>query len=288
MILTLTDDDPEPVQLTYRESGKLDYRRVSGMLGISLTAVTLTLIVGLTFGLVGASLGAGIGQFSSDFGTLKTEDGGSIYPLLGTVSECQKAPQIAANLHGNVSIKGNFGFFKTIPVPGEVDNIRVDIVAADIDETEEFAAENVSIVFSSIRADSLYLSGNSDTKVDILEMYAAGTDRAEGSYAKDMNRRIDENEDLEGVTEFGINIPEGGTMAIDTGATVAHNVAFESISPPDIDVSVAVDGDRRLFNSTGISESAGMRGKDCKDVAQGIDPAPEVQPTESVQKLRYP
>jgi hypothetical protein len=285
VIIILTSSDPDPVRLTYRKEGELDLRKLSGMIGISLTAVTILLIVGLTFGMVGASLGVGIGQFSSDFGTLRTEDGGSIYPMLGTVSECQNAPQLAANLHGNVSIKGNFGFFKTIPVPGEVENVRVDIVAADMGEREEFAAENVSIVFSSIDADSLKLSGNDGTKVDILEMYANGSEGPEGSYATEMNRRVDENEDLKGVSEFGINVPDGGTMEIDTGAAVAHNVAFEGISPPDIDVSVTVDGDRRLFNSTGISESAGLEGKDCEDIAQGPEPGKQPDP---VQKLGYP
>lgn len=261
--------DEGPPTVTVYKDGGYDRRRIAGLLGTGTTVLLLLLVAGLSLGMVGATLGVGIGGFSADFGTLQTEEGGSIYPVLDTVSECDNAPQLAANLHGEVKIDGNFGFFKDVPVPGGTESVRVNVVADEMDDDQELVAENVSLRFTSIEADNLVLGGNGAEKVDIAELPSDGeTEAAEDAYA-DSDARIESTQDLRGIADFGINVPEGGTMNIKDGAALAHNVAFESLSPTGVDVFVTVEDNRTFLERQGISQAASPEEElDCQDIAQ--------------------
>jgi len=278
-------DNNGTLVITYREDeGEVDRRRLAGVLGAATTAMMTLLIVAFSLGMVGAALGVGMGGFVASFGNVEANDGGTIYPVLGEQPACEEAPQLKASLRGEAEISEHVAFYKDLPAPGvlNVSTVRINIVS-NLSDSPNVTANNLDLRLSALAADSLELnsSDNNSADVKISEYREAvnGSTDATASYGVDSNNdplTLRNESALSDNVEFGISIPRDGDVIIENGTSAAHQVAFESITVPGVDLFITM-GNESDFTSapgdTGIKDrSVGSTERFCDALANDSSP----------------
>jgi hypothetical protein len=147
--------------VTYRDDeGEVNKRRLAGILGAATTAMMAMLIVVFSLGMVGAAVGVGIGGFVADFGQVNATDtdGATIYPVLAEQPACESAPQLNADINGEVQIGEYVEFRKDLPLPssaftnGQI--ARITIVS-DVDPigpgNNTISADNLDLRLTALK-----------------------------------------------------------------------------------------------------------------------------------------
>lgn len=282
------EDGKGTLVVTYREDeGEVDRRRLAGVLGAATTVMMLILIVALSLGMVGAALGVGMGGFVASFGNVQSTDGGTIYPVLGEQPACEEAPQLKASLRGTAEITEHVAFYKDLPAPGvlNVSTVRINIVS-ELDGGANVTADNLDLRLSALAADELVLDSTANSSADVkISEYreavngSAGNTAASDSYGVDSNNNPQTLRNASAVSsnvEFGITIPKNSDIIIDNGTSAAHQVAFETISVPGVDLFITM-GNESDFTSapgdTGIDDrSVGPAERVCSALANASSP----------------
>jgi hypothetical protein len=250
----VSSKEPDTVVLTYQEDGKIDRRRLSGILGASTTLLLLLLIVALSLGAIGAA-GVGIGGFVVEFSDV-TAPSGAIYPALAEQSECGSAPQLTAVLEGEAVIQDHFRVTKGIPIPGNVvDGVSVDIISEAGNNTT-VSAEDLELRLVSLNSRTVSLKNASITEYNV-DTPPGETPVAAHSYAdaSDPNSTNPEMVD----TEFGIDAPGG--FALTEGRAVVYHIAFGNLDIAGLGVTGSLaDSDNMTL--------AGSASNDCDRIFQ--------------------
>ncbi len=276
------EDGKGTLVVTYREDeGEVDRRRLAGIMGAATTVMMLFLVIALSLGMVGAALGVGMGGFVASFGNVDVDvegDSGSIYPVLGDQPACDEAPQLMANLQGTAEVTEHVAFFKDLPAPAavDVDTVRINIVADEIDEGD-VEIDNLELRLSALSAAQLDIDAeDADDDVDISEFTDFGDDNgdAQDSYGVDDGDVQSLNADeLSDNVEFGIAIPEDSNVVIDDGLAAAHQVSFESITLPNVDLFITMDDDGQFEGETGVEDrSVAPADRVCSELAAESGP----------------
>ena len=236
--------------VTYREDeGEVDKRRLAGILGAATTVMMLLLVITLSLGMVGAAMGVGIGGFVANFGTVDA-DGGVIYPVVGEQAACDNAPQLEASLSGTATVDRYVEFYKDLPIPQELslsnqDHVRITILSNL--SSSNVTAQNLDLRLTALEAEDLVLGDNDTTtpKATIQEFGPGqyNTSNSTSNYAPNASYaptgagQAALNGSPAGQTpEFGINASTG--FRLKNGTAAAHQVAFQQISLPQVDVAV--------------------------------------------------
>ena len=243
-------DNNGTLVVTYREDeGEVDRRRLAGVLGAATTMMMLLLIVAFSLGLVGAAMGVGMGGFVANFGSVNA-DGGVIYPVVGTQAACDNAPQLEASLNGEAVVDDYVEFYKDLPVPGaiagEVNQEAVRITILSNLSNQNVTAYDLDLRLTALEAEDLVLGDNQSTtpKAVITEFgpnnysQANPNEDANDSYVDPGTgqQALDSSSGIGTTPEFGINASTG--FALKNGTAAAHQVAFNQISVPQVDVAV--------------------------------------------------
>jgi hypothetical protein len=235
--------------VTYREDeGEVDKRRLAGILGAATTVMMLLLVITLSLGMVGAAMGVGIGGFVANFGTVDA-DGGVIYPVVGEQAACDNAPQLEASLSGTATVDRYVEFYKDLPIPSDLslnnqDHVRISILSNL--SSSNVTAQNLDLRLTALEAEDLVLGDNDTTtpKATIQEFgpnqynyTTSGTNEANASYAPTgAGQNALNGSPATQTPEFGINASTG--FSLKNGTAAAHQVAFQQISLPQVDVAV--------------------------------------------------
>jgi len=227
-----------------------------------------------------------MGGFVASFGnvdvTIDDEEGGAIYPVIGDQPACDEAPQLMANLLGTAEVTEHVAFYKDLPAPdgltdaAGVDTVRINIVADEIEEGD-VDIDNLELRLSALHAGELNIdAGNAseDEDIDISEFndFTDNSDPDESYGNEDDEVQSLTADDLSENVEFGIGIPEDAEVEIDDGLAAAHQVSFESITLPNVDLFVTmIDEDQDDFDVTGV-EDRSVDIRDCDELADESSP----------------
>jgi hypothetical protein len=216
------------VTVTYREDGRVDRRRLSGVLGATTTILLLLLIIGFSLGAIGA-VGVGIGGFVAEFGGVAAESA-AVYPAIGQQSECESAPQMMAALQGEADIYDYFEISKGIPVPGTtIDGVSVDITS-EVDNNSSISANGLDLHMTALASRQLVLD-----ETEIRENIPNGTS-AESYYYADP-----EDIDAQDIADAqpGFSIDAAGGFGITGGRAIVYQLAFDQVEIGSLGVGVS-------------------------------------------------
>jgi hypothetical protein len=233
----VSSEEPDNVILTYREDGKIDRRRLSGVLGAATTFLVLLLIIALSLGAIGAA-GVGIGGFVVEFSDV-TAPSGTVYPVLGSQSECDSAPQLMATLDGRAVIQDGFRVTKGIPLPGGVaEGFSVNVVSEAGNGTN-ITAQDLELRLTNLRSDVVRLQN-----ATIFEQNVEGENGSPATAADMYADASDPNSTNFSRVETGFAINASGGFALSNGRAVVYQIAFGNVDISDIGVngSVAEEG----------------------------------------------
>ncbi len=257
------------IEITYRdEVGETDSRTFAKWMGIGATAMMLTLVMVLSVGMIAGALGVGIGGFVASFGNVVVDpvgngNGGAIYPVLGDQPACNEAPQLNAHLPGTAEITGHVAFYKDLPLPGNfsnADTARVNIVSNNL-TAGDVSLQDLDMRLSALNASLLALdASNSTGDIEIAESSDAVTSGGDAYESYGVNGTPGGTQSLDASnvfnnTEFGIAIPDGSNVTIDQGIAAAHQVAFTSVTLPDVDMFVTIgNASTNWEGETGVAQ----------------------------------
>lgn len=241
------EDEQGTLVVTYREDeGEVDRRRLAGILGAATTVMFLMLIITLSLGMVGAAMGVGMGGFVASFGNVDSPSGGYIYPVVGEQAACSNAPQLEASLQGTTTVTEYVEFYKDLPVPGAISGTLTNQEAVRITILSNLAgdsvtAENLDLRLTALEAENVTLGAPGAAKSTITEFgpgeYDSGANEANDSYAPTgAGAGAFTGNNATYTPEFGINA--SGGFSLENGTAAAHQVAFEQISLPQVDIAV--------------------------------------------------
>ena len=215
-------------------------------MGVATAMATVAIITFFSIGMVGASLGVGIGGFVANFGEVNATEGAEIFPVVGQQPACADAPQLQASLKGTANLSGGVEFFKDLPLPADFGNngdsfARVSIIGAAPSDNP-ITVDDLNLRLTALKTPELSLS---DAEIKEFGPGSSGyndtgsTD-AEDSFAPSGEGTVgtDAGSDPANTPEFGINassfvLPKGGSAA-------THQVSFEQISLTDLDLAVTI------------------------------------------------
>ncbi len=278
--------------VTYREDeGEVDRRRLAGILGAATTMMMLLLIVALSLGMVGAAMGVGMGGFVAGFGNVSAPDGGVIYPTVGEQAACDNAPQLEASLDGTATIRGYVEFYKDLPLPNALqgtlsnqDSVRITILSNLTDENVQ--AESLELRLTALEAEDVVLGSNDTSKPEsvITEFGPSNysTGNANDSYVDPGTGREALNASGKDTTpEFGINA--AGGFSLNNGTAATHQVAFQRIELPQVDI--AVNFLNSTYNGTtdsGVADrNVTAAERNCQALAEASQPSSFNSPGEA-------
>lgn len=288
-------DNNGTLVVTYREDeGEVDRRRLAGILGAATTAVMLLLIVTLSLGMVGAAMGVGMGGFVANFGNVSAPQGGVIYPTIGEQAACSNAPQLEASLDGDATITNYVEFYKDLPIPSDLsltdqENVRITILS-NLTDTSNVTANDLDLRLTALEAENVELGSGSGPKSVITEFgpdeynynNTSGDRQANASYAPTgagaaaLNGSSSTN-----TPEFGINA--SGGFSLKNGSAATHQVAFQQINLPQVDIAVNfVNNTYNGSNSSGVASRV-VEGdnRTCQALAEASQPSSFNSPGEA-------
>lgn len=266
-----------------KHEGNYDKKRLAGVMGAASTVVVIALVSFFSVGMVAGALGVGMGGFVAGFGNVEADEGGVIYPVLDEQPACDQAPQLEANLDGEVIIDEYVEFYKDLPLPAgfgeDADQNPRDIarisIASDLsDGDDEVQADDLTLRLSALNAAVLDLGDGTDDSVEIFE----------NSY---QSAELDDNTDPEdaysqardGTNDFEFGIDATGTedgnpmFVINDGVAAAHQVAFADIQLPDVDLFVSIGSDQEFADDSPVVERVvEPDDRDCESLAEASTP----------------
>jgi len=264
--------------IKYREDeGEVDSRRLAGMLGAATTVMLLFVIVAFSLGMVGAALGVGIGGLVANFGQVDADQGGIIYPTIGDQAACADAPQLEASLEGEAVVNEYVEFYKDLPLPtgatwGNAENVRITILS-DLDGeggTQNVTAQELDLRLTALEAEDVVIGNASDNQKAVIQEFSpdnySTSDEANDSYAPSGAGNFSDGASST-TPEFGIDA--NGGFSLVNGSAVAHQVAFDQISLPAIDLAVNIlNSSHDYANDSGpINRSVAPSDRNCEDLA---------------------
>jgi hypothetical protein len=285
--------------VTYREDeGEVDKRRLAGILGAATTMMMLLLIVTLSLGMVGAAMGVGMGGFVASFGNVSSPDGGYIYPVIGQQAACSDAPQLEASLSGDTTITDYVEFYKDLPIPRQIrgtltqqDAVRITILS-ELTGTNNISASNLELRLTALEAEDVVLgSDTASVKSTIREFgpnqysynnTTSNTRADNASYAPTGAGANALNGTTEERAEFAINA--SGGFSLKNGTAAAHQVAFQRINLPQVDIGVNfLNSSYNGSNSSGVATRVvEPSNRTCKALAEASQPSSFNTPGEAV------
>jgi len=281
--------------VTYREDeGEVDRRRLAGILGAATTTMVVLLIVTFSLGMVGAAMGVGMGGFVANFGNVSAPDGGVIYPVVGEQAACSDAPQLEASLDGDATITNYVEFYKDLPIPSQLslsdqDHVRITILS-DLTDTDNVTANDLDLRLTALEAEDVVLGDDTGPKSVITEFgpgeynynNSSGDRQANASYAPAGSGAAALEENNASTTpEFGINA--SGGFSLKNGTAAAHQVAFQTINLPQVDIAVNfVNSTYNGSNSSGVaSRNVAPTDRTCQALAEASQPSSFNSPGEA-------
>jgi hypothetical protein len=236
------------VVLSYEEEGKIDRRRLSGILGAATTLLVLLLIVALSLGAIGAA-GVGIGGFVVEFSDV-TAPSGTVYPALAEQSTCDNAPQLMANLNGQAVIQDHFRVTKGIPLPGGVvDGFSVNIMS-EAGNFSNITAQDLELRLAALDARRVMLQNTTLTEHNV-EPDEGEEPSPFGSYAIASNPNSTNFSRVS--TEFAVNA--SGGFALRGGRAVVYQIAFGNLDISDIGVSGSLADSENMTMAGSVSNN---------------------------------
>ncbi|MFW5938728.1 MAG: hypothetical protein ACOCSN_07280, partial [Halanaeroarchaeum sp.] len=232
--------------------GSVDVHRF----GATMTAATAFLVVlamsALTAGTVaGTVFGPGMGGFVAEFGIVDANEG-TIYPVLDEHPACENAPEMEANLRGDVTIDDHLAFHKDLPSPDgfPADVVRLSIVAANLSQPVD--SSDLSLRFTGLRTEHADLGDPGAERFEFREFGPDVWDEGNGStdrFSQDRDFGLDDAD-----YELGIGVEGDDAFLLRNGTAAAHHVSFAEISIPDVDLMVAAGDEGEFEGPTGVVE----------------------------------
>lgn len=250
----MSSNEPDAVVLSYEEEGEIDRRRLSGILGAATTLLLLLLIVALSLGAIGAA-GIGIGGFVVEFSDV-TAPNGTVYPTLAEQSDCDRAPQLMANLNGQAVIQEYFRVTKGIPLPGDVvDGFSVNILS-EVGNGTSITAQDLELRLAALDARRVMLQ---NTTIAEYEVEPDSGDQQSPSQSYAIASEPNSTNFSRVSTEFAVNA--SGGFALRNGSAVVYHIAFGNIEISDIGVSGSLTDSENMTMARTASN-------DCDDILQ--------------------
>ena len=244
---------------THEKGERYSRRRFKAVLSVATAMATVAIITFFSIGMVGASLGVGIGGFVANFGEVNATEGAEIFPVVGQQPACADAPQLQASLKGTANLSGGVEFFKDMPLPTGVfsddDFARISIKGQDRNG-KPIQVSELDLRLSALETDRLSLNGTEITEfgpgdygdadgpgaqgsyVDTTDDAVGGIDTEGPSAAFDDGRSaLDPATGNSSTPEFGI---DASGFSIVNGTAAAHFVSFGGISLNDVNIAVQI------------------------------------------------
>lgn len=273
----MSSKEPDTVVLTYEEDGKIDRRRLSGILGAATTLLVLLLVVALSLGAIGAA-GVGIGGFVVEFSDV-TAPSGTVYPVLGPQSTCDTAPQLMATLDGQAVIQDYFRVTKGIPLPGDVvEGFSVNVVS-EVGNGTNITARDLELRLTNLRSDVVALKNATLFEQNVKTEDGSPTTPAD-LYADASNPNSTNFSRVS--TEFAINA--SGGFALRNGRATVYQIAFGNIDISDIGVNGSLaDRDDMAMPGTQNCDSLRTMSNETRnitdsDITKAVDYGGETEP----------
>ncbi|MFW5938726.1 MAG: hypothetical protein ACOCSN_07270 [Halanaeroarchaeum sp.] len=220
----------------------------------------------LTAGTVaGTVFGPGMGGFVAEFGIVDANEG-TIYPVLDEHPACENAPEMEANLRGDVTIDDHLAFHKDLPSPDgfPADVVRLSIVAANLSQPVD--SSDLSLRFTGLRTEHADLGDPGAERFEFREFGPDVWDEGNGSTDRFSQDRLFGLDDAD--YEFGIGAEGDEAFHIENGKATAHHLSAARLEVPDVDLFLSMGDEGDFEGDTGVVERpVEPSERDCESLA---------------------